>query len=66
MTPIYFHDYTVKYFPKIMQDFFTKEQQQQNCPGDASNRQIKMALKHKVDDDWKRFLGTLILIFFKL
>ena len=54
-TPIYFHDYVLQHFPKIIQDYFIKEQQHL---GDSSNVQYKIALKMKVEEDWKRFLGN--------
>jgi hypothetical protein len=52
-TPIYFHDYVLQYFPKLIQEFFAKEQQHL---GDSSIKQYKAALKNKVDEDYKRFL----------
>ncbi|CAF0729586.1 unnamed protein product [Brachionus calyciflorus] len=60
-TPIYFHDYTLEYFPKVIQDFFRKEQQQLRPElfyTDSSNRQYKLALKKKVDEDLTRFLDS--------
>lgn len=62
-TPIYFHDYVIEYFPKVMQDFFQKEQQQvkqDTLYTDSSNKQYKMALKKRVEDDYKRFLGKFL------
>lgn len=58
-TPIYFHDYVLEFFPKIIQDFFVKEQQQMRPDTfytDSSNKQYKLALKKKVDEDFSRFL----------
>jgi hypothetical protein len=52
-TPVYFHDYVLQYFPKLVQEFFAKEQQHM---GDSSIKQYKSALKMKVDEDYKRFL----------
>ena len=61
-TPIYFPDYIVDQFPKLLADFFSREQQQlRNEPIyiDPSNRQYKVVLKKKVEEDYARFLGSL-------
>lgn len=66
-TPIYFHDYALEHFPKVIQEFFLKEQQQTRPEtfrveyADSSNKQYKIALKKKVDEDYKRFLGLIII-----
>lgn len=54
-TPIHFHDHVLQYFPKFMQDFLQKEQQQ-HMIGDSSNKQYKAALSRKVEEDYKKFL----------
>jgi hypothetical protein len=56
-TQVYFHDYVLQYFPRVLQEFFVKEQQQQHHIGDSSsNKQYKTQLRMKVDEDYKRFL----------
>jgi len=58
-TPIYFHSYAIDSFPKVIQDFFIKEQSQTNKETyhvDSSNKNYKLVLKKKVEDDYKRFL----------
>jgi hypothetical protein len=59
-TPIYFHDYVLNHFPKLIQEFFLKEQvqlRQELIYTDSSNKTYKLYLKKKVDEDYKRFLG---------
>jgi mediator of RNA polymerase II transcription subunit 23 len=58
ITPIYFPDYMIAYFPKVIQQFFINEQNKMN-PNilvDSSNRSYKIALKKRVEDDYKQFL----------
>jgi hypothetical protein len=58
-TPIYFQDYALEHFPRVIQEFFHKEQQQvrvETIYADPSNKQYKLALKKKVDEDYRRFL----------
>ena len=58
-TPIHFHEHIVEHFPKVLQDFFNREQQLRNehFYVDSSNKQYKLYLKRRVDEDYKRFLG---------
>jgi hypothetical protein len=59
-TPIYFHSYVTDSFPKVIQDFFVKEQlqtKQETLYADSSNKNYKIYLKKKVEEDYKRFLG---------
>lgn len=64
-TPIFFHEYTLEHFPRVMQDFFKREQQirPELIYTDSSNRQYKIALKNKVDEDVARFLGLKFFFF---
>lgn len=61
-TPIYIHDYVSEHFPKIIQEWYAKELPQERRVDtiytDSSNKQYKMALKKKVDEDYRRFLGN--------
>ena len=60
ITPIYFPDYITEQFPKLLAEFFSREQQQlRNDPFylDPSNKQYKNLLKNKVQEDYTRFLG---------
>ena len=50
-TPLFFHDHTLEHFPKVMQDFFNRDNQKEPFYTDASNNQYKIALKKKVDED---------------
>lgn len=63
-TPIFFHEYTLQYFPRVIQDFLKREQQMRPdlFYTDSSNRQYKMALKNKIDEDVARFLGKFFLL----
>ena len=65
MTPIYFPDYVLEYFPKVMQQFIVSEQSKkpnervanERMLIDSSNKQYKLWLKKRVDDDYQRFFG---------
>jgi len=60
-TPIYFPDYVVQHFPKILYNFFTAPEQAQikseRIYIDSSFIEYKSALKKKVDEDYIRFVG---------
>ena len=61
ITPIYFPDYMIQHFPKVMHDFFANEQVQirnERIYIDSSFITYKNELKKKVDDDYKSFLGN--------
>ncbi len=59
VTPIYFPDYVVEYFPKVLKDFFLQEQTQlrnERMYIDSSFVEYKNALRNKVNEDYSRFI----------
>ena len=61
MTPIYFPDYVIQHFPKVVQDFFIQEQTQirsERIYVDSSFVEYKNALRKKVEEDYIAFLET--------
>lgn len=60
-TPLYFPDHIVESFPKVLSDFFKKDQinlKNERFYLDSSNNQYKGLLSSKVDEDYKRFIET--------
>ena len=61
ITPLYFPDQVIESFPKVLSEFFMKEQINVKIERfylDSSNVQYKNLLKNKVDEDYARFLET--------
>ena len=61
VTPVYFPDHMIQNFPKVLNDYFTKDQIQMKNERfylDSSNMQYKSMLKQKVNEDYARFLET--------
>ena len=60
-TPLYFPDHMVEAFPKVLSDFFLKDQlafKTERFWLNSSNIQYKQLLKQRVEEDYVRFLET--------
>ncbi len=60
-TPLFFPDHVLERFPKVLSDFFLKDQiamKTERFYLDSSNIQYKQMLKSRVEDDYLRLLET--------
>ncbi len=60
-TPLFFPDHVIQKFPKVLNDFFLKDQiavKTEKFYLDSSNIQYKQMLKSRVEEDYMRLLET--------